>query len=113
MEERRKGRRLDLTGELIIKEVGGTEEAVDIKITDASTEGLGFITDKQLTIGDNYDAHLTIWTKEVLHVFVQIVRAEKRDDGFHYGGMFIGMPEDVKMRIKVFETVEDEKAKQH
>ncbi|AOZ96088.1 PilZ domain-containing protein [Butyrivibrio sp. INlla18] len=113
MEERRKGRRLDLTGEIIIKELGGDAEAVDIKITDASTEGLGFISDKQLVIGDNYEANLTIWTKEVLHVFVQIVRAEKRDDGFHYGGMFVGMPEDVKVRIKVFETVEEEKAKQN
>ena len=112
MEERRKGRRLDLTGEIIIKELGGDAEAVDIKITDASTEGLGFISDKQLVIGDNYEANLSIWTKEVLHVIVQIVRAEKRDDGFHYGAMFVGMPEDVKVRIKVFETVEEEKAKQ-
>ncbi|SHN54148.1 PilZ domain-containing protein [Butyrivibrio hungatei DSM 14810] len=112
MEERRKGRRLDLSGEIIIKELGGDAETVDIKITDASTAGLGFVSDKQLVIGDNYEANLTIWTKEVLHVIVQIVRAEKRDDGFHYGAMFVGMPEDVKVRIKVFETVEEEKAKQ-
>ncbi len=114
MEERRKTKRLDLAGEIIIKELGsGKEHSVDIKITDASTDGIGFTTNEQLMIGNNYEANLTIWTKEVLHVFVQIVRAVKLDDGnYHYGGIFIGMPEDVKMRIKVYETVEDEKAKQ-
>ena len=111
MEERRKNRRLDLAGEIIIKELGGAEEAVDIHILDASTTGLGFKTKKQLTIGDNYEANLTIWNKEKLHVFIQIVRASVDEDGYHYGGIFIGMPEDVKMRIQVYETVEDEIAK--
>ncbi len=113
MEERRKNKRLDLTGEIIINELGSDKkESVDIKIIDASTDGLGFSTDKQLTIGNNYAANLTIWTKEVLKVFIQIVRAEKlEDDRYVYGGIFIGMPEDVKVRIKVYETVEEEKAK--
>jgi hypothetical protein len=112
MEERRKNRRLELEGELIIKGLGGATEAVDIHILDASTNGLGFRTEKQLTIGDIYDANLTIWNKEKLHVFVQIVRAAVDEDGYHYGGTFIGMPEDVKMRIQVYETVAEEIAKQ-
>jgi hypothetical protein len=44
-------------------------------------------------------------------VFIQIVRAKKDGDEYHYGGSFIGMPEDVKKRIDVYELVEDEKAK--
>jgi hypothetical protein len=112
MEERRKSRRLDLSGEILIKELGTNEvHNADIHITDASSSGLGFSTDQQLTIGHNYEAKITIWTKEVLHVIIQIVRASKEDDVFHYGGLFIGMPEDVRKRIDVYETVEEEKAK--
>ena len=112
MEDRRRSKRLDLSGEILIKELGGNSvETCEIKITDASSAGIGFSTDKQLTIGDNYEANLTIWTKEVLHVFIQIVRAKKDGDTYHYGGSFIGMPEDVKKRIDVYELVEDEKVK--
>ena len=113
MEEKRRSKRLELSGELILTQLGPTSEPekADIEITDCSRDGLGFSTDAQLTIGNNYEANLTLWTKEVLHVFVQIVRAAKTDDGFHYGGIFIGMPEDVKMRIQVYETVEEEIAK--
>ncbi|WP_026651791.1 PilZ domain-containing protein [Butyrivibrio proteoclasticus] len=108
MEEKRRAKRLDLAGEILIKELGSSEQkAVDIKITDASTSGIGFSTEKQLTIGDNYESNLTLWNKEVIHVFIQIVRAVKEGDVYHYGGIFIGMPEDVKMRIQVYETVED------
>ena len=115
MEERRKTRRLELSGEIIIKELGGASdagEAVEIQIVDASTTGIGFKTDKQLVIGDIYDANLTLWNKEKIRAFVQIVRAKLEGDIYHYGGIFIGMPEDVKMRIQVYETVKDEIAKQ-
>ncbi len=110
MEDKRKHKRLALSGELILKQLGGSGDAetAQIEITDCSRDGVGFSTDAQLTIGDNYEANLTLWTKEVLHVFVQIVRAAKIDDMFHYGGIFIGMPDSDKMRIEVYETVRDQ-----
>lgn len=110
MEEKRKNKRLELSGEIILKQLGGAGEhtTAQIEITDCSKDGVGFSTDAQLTIGDNYEANLRLWTKEVLHVFVQIVRAAKIDDGFHYGGIFIGMPDSDRMRIQVYETVEDQ-----
>ena len=110
MEEKRKHKRLGLTGELILKKLGGNDEAqpAQIEIHDCSRDGIGFSTDVQLTIGNNYEANLTLWTKEVLHVFIQIVRAAKVGDVFQYGGMFIGMPDADKMRIQVYETVEDQ-----
>ena len=98
MEERRKHKRLDLTGELIVNQ---------LDIHDCSRDGIGFNTDNQLLIGDNYEANLTIWTKEVLHVFIQIVRAAKLEDTYNYGAIFIGMPDADKMRIEVYETVKD------
>ena len=110
MEDKRKHKRLGLTGELMLKQLGSDEgpQAATIEITDCSRDGLGFSTDAQLVIGNNYEANLTLWTKETLHVFIQIVRAAKIDDGFHYGGIFIGMPDSDKMRIEVYETVEDQ-----
>ena len=110
MEDKRKHKRLELTGEIMLKELGGTGEATpaQIEIHDCSTDGIGFTTDAQLVIGHNYEANLTLWTKEVLHVFIQIVRASKEGDVFHYGGIFIGMPDADKMRIEVYETVEDQ-----
>ncbi len=110
MEDKRKHKRIALSGEIILKQLGGSgdTETAQIEITDCSRDGVGFSTDAQLTIGDNYEANLTLWTKEVLHVFVQIVRAAKIDDKFHYGGIFIGMPDSDKMRIEVYETVRDQ-----
>ena len=110
MEEKRKQKRLGLSGEIILKKLGGSDEAqtAQIEIHDCSRDGLGFTTDLQLTIGNNYEANLTLWTKEVLHVFIQIVRAAKVGDVFQYGEIFIGMPDADIMRIQVYETVEDQ-----
>ena len=112
MEEKRKSKRLELSGDIVIKELGAAEgKRAEINITDCSTAGLGFSTSEALTIGDIYEANLVIWNKEKLHVFLQIVRAVKEGDIYRYGTLFIGMPEDIKMRIQVYETVEDERAK--
>ena len=110
MEDKRKHKRLELSGEIILKELGGTGEAptAQIEIHDCSTDGIGFTTDAQLTIGHNYEANLTLWNKDMIHVFVQIVRAAKEDSVFHYGGIFIGMPDTDKMRIQVYETVREQ-----
>jgi len=109
MEERRKSKRLGLTGELLLSPICGTgsPEAVSIEITDASKSGIGFTTDKHLTIGDNYEANLTIWTKEVLHVFLQITRASESENGYNYGAFFIGMPDSDAQRITAYETVRE------
>lgn len=115
MEERRKRKRIALGGEILLNKLGGNGEAktANIDITDCSGDGIGFVTDNQLMIGDNYEANITIWTKEVLHVFIQIVRAKKVDDtNYHYGGIFIGMPEADRMRIEVYEAVTDTLAEQ-
>lgn len=114
MEDKRRHKRLELSGELMMKELGtsGDGEPADIEITDCSRDGIGFTTDRALTIGSNYEANLTLWNKDKLHVFIQIVRASKEGDIFHYGGIFIGMPDQDQMRIQVYETVHDELEKE-
>lgn len=109
MEERRKSKRLELNGHLVMKRLneGGEPEtdSVAIDVQDLSTRGIGFNCEYALTIGHIYEAFLTIWTKEVLHIFLQIVRAEQLEEGFNYGAIFIGMPEGDSTRIGVYETV--------
>ncbi len=108
MVEKRRNKRTELLSRIILKRLDGSkiEEAV-IEVTDVSKTGVGFTSREPLTIGAVYESFLTIWTKEVLHAFVEIVRIEKTDSGYQYGGIFIGMPEMDAARIETYQTVED------
>lgn len=108
MKDRRKAKRTQLTSKLIMKRLdGGKTEEVDIAVTDVSKTGVGFACDTALTIGAVYEAYLTIWTKEVLHAVLEIVRIEKKDDTIAYGAVFVGMPEMDAFRIASYQTVEE------
>ncbi len=108
MEERRRSNRRKLSSKLIVNRLGGVEvnETIEIEIVDVSKTGIGFTCDKALEIGAVYEGYLRIWTQEVLHAFLEIVRIEKRETDFGYGGIFIGMPEIDAARIEVYDTVE-------
>lgn len=106
--ERRKSKRMELNSTLVIKRLdSGSQEEIAIAIDDVSKTGVGFHCDTPLMIGTVYEAYLQIWTKEVLHAFLEIVRIEKKGDMFQYGAIFIGMPEMDISRIAVYETVEE------
>lgn len=107
MDERRKSNRLELSSRLIMKRLdGGVDQELAIEINDVSKTGIGFTCHDILTIGAVYEAYLTIWTKEVIHAFIEIVRIEKLGREFIYGGIFIGMPEMDASRIEIYETFE-------
>ena len=110
MEERRKSKRLELESKIIIKSLNnpGEQHEAIIDIMDASKSGVGFNCDLPLTIGTIYEAYLTIWTKEVLHTFIEIVRIEKKGDTFNYGATFVGMPGMDVSRISIYDTVNSE-----
>ncbi len=109
MEERRRSKRTELHSVLVMKCLGNQEEQeVTIEVNDISKTGVGFICEEPLAIGNVYESYLTIWTKEVLHAFLRIVRIEMIDGSFHYGAVFIGMPEMDAARIEVYQTVNDE-----
>lgn len=106
--ERRKNRRLELNSRLILKrldQADAASEEIAIEVVDVSKTGLGFYCTIPLEIGAVYESFLTIWTKEVIHAFVEIVRIEKEEDAFKYGGIFIGMPEMDATRIEIYDTV--------
>jgi len=108
--ERRRTKRTKLASRLIVKRLDATEnKEVEIDIVDVSKEGVGFTADRALKIGAVYEGFLTIWTKEVIHAFLQIVRIELLEDNFFgYGARFVGMPEMEANRIEVYQTVEEQ-----
>lgn len=108
MAERRKNKRTDMMSKLVIKQIDGSaNREVTINIADVSKSGIGFECDEELHIGEVYEGYLTIWTQEVLHTFLQIVRIELRTGGYSYGAVFIGMGEMDSARIETYQTVSE------
>lgn len=107
MNERRKSKRIELDAKLFVKRLDRNEAfEITIDVFDVSTSGIGFYCSEALTIGAVYDADLTLWNKDVIHAFIEIVRITKSDSTFQYGGIFIGMPEMDMKRIEIYDTVE-------
>jgi hypothetical protein len=108
MQERRKSKRTELQSKLIVKRIDeGKSEEIAIEIIDVSKSGVGFECDKALQIGATYESFLTIWTKEVIHAFIQIVRIEMKGDQYLYGATFVGLPEMEAARIETYQTINE------
>lgn len=107
--ERRKNKRMGLDSRLIMKRLDNDEKPseVAIEIIDVSKTGIGFNCTIPLEIGAVYEAYLTLWTKEVIHSFIEIVRLIKEDEVFKYGAIFIGMSETDASRIQIYGTVSE------
>ena len=106
--ERRRSKRTELKSRIIVKRLdSGKTEEVGIDVLNVSKTGIGFTCVELLEIGAVYEAYLTIWTKEVLHAFIEVVRIEKEPETYQYGGMFIGMPEIDLQRIDVYQVVSE------
>ena len=108
MEERRRSKRTDLKSRLLVKRLDSDEqEEIGVDVKNVSKTGIGFYCDDILDMGAVYEAYLTIWTKEVIHAFIEIVRIEKVVDTYEYGGLFIGMPEIDLQSRDVYNVVND------
>ena len=81
MEERRRSKRTEMSATLMVKRLDqGDMQEVSIDIVDVSPNGVGFLCKEVLSIGAVYESKLRIWTHEVLHAFLQIVRIEMKGD---------------------------------
>lgn len=108
MDDRRKSKRTPIQSKILIKRLdNGSNQEVDIEVTDVSKTGVGFTCKEALAISAVYEAYLTIWTKEVLHAVLEIVRIEKLADTIAYGAIFVGMPEMDASRIQAYQTIEE------
>lgn len=108
MDERRRNKRLELSSRILIKRLGqNVAEEVHIDISDVSKTGVGFTCSTRLEVGAVYESFLTIWTREVLHTFLEVVRISRRGDIYEYGAIFIGMSEMDASRIETYGTIQD------
>lgn len=106
--ERRRNKRTELKSKIMVKRLDSKiPDEVMIDIVDVSKTGIGFVCEEALNIGSIYESFLTIWTKEVIHAFIQVVRIELIEGNFHYGAIFIGMPEMDAARIETYQIVND------
>ena len=113
MDDRRKSKRTKLVSRLIVKRLDSRDGGeVEIDIVDVSKDGVGFTAARDLKIGAVYEGFLTIWTHEVIHAFLQIVRIELHgSDQYSYGASFVGMPEMDAQRIEVYQAVSENENK--
>ena len=107
MEERRRTNRRTLDSRLLIKRLDGSgQEEAQIEIMDVSKTGVGFICDVPLSIGAVYETYLKIWTDEVIHAFLKVVRIEQtEEERYMCGTIFIGLPEMNAARIEVYDLI--------
>lgn len=111
MEEKRKHKRLDLDVSVQLERLDEdgitTLKYVHVDVTDISRSGLGFKSNQPLEIGSFYDTKIQIWTKEVVDAVVEVVREEDMEDGYKYGGVFIGMSDTDSLKIDIYQIFND------
>ena len=113
MNERRRRKRTDLDAHLTIKKLDGSSiEEHGIDVMDVSISGIGFMCADELELGSIYEGTLTIWTKEKIKVFLDIVRRSEKENGINYGAHFVGMPDLYKRKIGIYQVIEEESQSQ-
>ncbi|MCR5453130.1 MAG: PilZ domain-containing protein [Lachnospiraceae bacterium] len=115
MEEKRLYRRSELSQNVKLSIVGnygeGPQEPVEVEVTDVSSDGLGFICNEGLRIGELLTGKVVLWTKERVNVIVKIVRAKENEANaengqYEYGCIFVGMEGNDSLRIKIYQLLE-------
>lgn len=110
MEEKRRDRRMGLSAKLFIKNMNDDSvkaDEVEIEVLNVSKTGVGFICNTPLSIGAVYESRLKIWTDEVIHAFLKVVRIEQtEDERYICGTTFMGLPEMNAKRIEIYEMLD-------
>lgn len=110
MEEKRRSKRLVLEAHLVMKRIdSGKDDRIPVEVLDLSKTGIGFKCEKVLEINSVYEAELTIWTKEVIHTFINVTRFDNSGDDNIYGATFVGMTESDACKIDIYDMFESAK----
>ena len=83
------------------------QDKVRVDVVDLSKNGIGFKCKEQLELNAVYQAELTIWTKEIIHTFVNVTRIDNSKEETVYGATFVGMPENDSCKISIYEMFDD------
>ncbi|HAG70380.1 MAG TPA: PilZ domain-containing protein [Lachnospiraceae bacterium] len=110
MVEKRKAKRIVLNAHVIIKRLDSRmHERIPVDVTDLSKTGIGFKCSQKLELNSMYEAELVLWTKETINCFINITRADMRDDEAFYGAAFVGMTEHDACKIDIYDMFEGAK----
>lgn len=94
--------------EIIDTENGRKLERMEVEVTDVSTEGIGFKCDYQLMVDEMFKATLQIWTKQKADIIVKVVRSSVEEEGYSYGCTFVGLPENFKTNISIYQMLNNQ-----
>ncbi len=104
MEEKRKSRRIVLDAVLVMQRIdSGRDDIVPVEVLNLSRTGIGFKCARVLEINSVYEAELTIWTKEIIHTFINVTRLDNAGEENVYGATFVGMPEADVSKIAIYD----------
>lgn len=100
---------MDLATTLLVKRIdNGIDQEVTVDIHDVSKSGIGFTCNEELQIDSVYESYIRIWTQEVIHTLLKVVRKTKQEEGYLYGAIFMGLSEVDAFRISVYDTMDQE-----
>lgn len=109
--EKRKNKRLDMITAIELARLDergmATEKRVSANIMDISRGGIGFETRHPLEIGSCYDTKITLWSREIVSAVLEIVHGEEIENGYRYGGEFIGISDSDAVKIDIYQVFHD------
>ncbi len=97
MEERRRNQRVPFNSKINIESLyrEGELESIDIsseiKITNISRSGIGFISEIELPKNHYFNCKLAIDEDRMFYCVLRIIRSIKTNEGFDIGGEFVGL----------------------
>ncbi|MFT3982972.1 MAG: PilZ domain-containing protein [Lachnospiraceae bacterium] len=104
MEEKRRNRRIVLDAFLVMQRIdSGKDDIIPVEVLNLSKTGIGFKCKRILEINSVYETELTIWTKEIIHTFVNITRLDTDGEDNVYGATFVGMTEADAGKIAIYD----------
>ena len=111
MEDNRKAKRIALNATISIYRLDDKNDSVmqdfDVDVFDLSDMGIGFYSNISLPVGSVFKTRITTWNKEKVDAIVSVTRCVKNDNGkFAIGGQFVGMNDETKLRIGIYDIVE-------
>lgn len=109
--EKRKNKRVDMVTDVELSrldEDGNTaDKYVNANIFNISRGGIGFETTHPLEIGSYYDTRITLWSREVVSAVLEIIHGEELEEGYRYGGEFIGISDSDALKIDIYQVFND------
>lgn len=111
MEEKRRYKRLELDVSIELERLD--ENGITIvkyshaDVVDISRSGIGFKAAQKLELGVEYRTKIQIWTREVIEVAVKVIRMNEIENGYRYGGVFVGLTDTDALKIDIYQIFND------